>query len=111
MSQRILKVNSVIHSALSKILVMRHAHKAFGIITVSKVQTSTDLKNCTVFVSSSDGHEDLTKYLNKIAPIVQKELTGEILLKRIPKIYFKYDDSGEYVARINSLINKVNKKD
>ncbi len=101
------KVDSVILRALMTIVVGEYAHPSFGLISVNRVHTSRDLHNCTVYVSSTESKDELTKYLNRKAGMIQHELGEAVLLRHIPKLYFKFDDTGEYLTRLNTLIETV----
>jgi len=84
-----------------------------GIITVTSVKTTKDLRYSKVYVSIFG-----TKYTHQVfdrlvknAGFVRKNLAGMLKARNIPDIVFELDDSMEYGSKMEKLINEVSMKD
>lgn len=82
---------------------------ADNFVTVSKVKVSPDLHNATIFVTVfQEGNKDqVLKELNNLSPRFRSVIGKNIKTKTCPQIIFRYDDTIEYAAKINSLLNSV----
>lgn len=81
------------------------------IVTVTRVQLGTDLRNATVYISlmeKNENGEDIIAALNKAAPYIQHLVAGRITIKHFPRIYFKYDDALEHTQHIHKLLEDIN---
>ena len=103
------KVNSLIKRAVSDIILLEHNHPSFQMISIIKADTAKDLSNARIHVSALKNEDDLIKYLNKLAPIIQKKLTKKVKLRTFPKLKFVLDTETEYLNNINRLIQKADK--
>lgn len=106
MSERIAKVNSLLHRVISDIILLEHNHPSFQLISVMRVDTAKDLSHAKIFVSSMKNEEELIKYLTKITPLIQKKLTKKVNLRIMPKLKFELDVETDYLNKMNELIVK-----
>lgn len=80
-----------------------------GLISVTKVKVTTDLKYAKVYVSilnAKDTKQTLAG-LKKSAGFVRSEVAKRINLRTTPEILFELDDSMEYGAKIDSILKEV----
>ncbi len=82
----------------------------FWIITVTWVKLSSDLSYLDVFVSSFLNQENLPKGLAEFNHEIQRKLNKKLPLYKLPRIRFRYDDSWERMAEVDSLIKKLKKE-
>ena len=82
----------------------------FGIITITWVKMSQDLSYLDVFVSSFKDINNLPKALAEYNTPIQKKLNKKLPLYKLPKVRFRYDDSGEKAAHINTILKNLEKK-
>ena len=81
-------------------------HKRIGMVTVTGVEMSKDLKNAKIFVSVLGEKEETDKSisaLNSAVHFVRGLLAERVQLKYIPAISFFYDSStvdGMYMDRL-----------
>ncbi|MDP4008010.1 MAG: 30S ribosome-binding factor RbfA [Candidatus Peregrinibacteria bacterium] len=106
MSERVSKVNSLLHRAISDIILLEHNHPSFQLISVMKVDTAKDLSHAKIFVSAMKNEEELIKYLTKITPVIQKKLMKKVKLRITPKLRFELDVESDYLNKMNELIVK-----
>ncbi|MBQ7667871.1 MAG: 30S ribosome-binding factor RbfA [Clostridia bacterium] len=79
-----------------------------GLISITKVTVTKDLKYCKVFVSIFS--EDKASVLSGIksgAGFMRKELSTRIKIRTIPELQFVLDDSMEYGAHIDEVLRKL----
>ena len=80
-----------------------------GMISVTKVKVTNDLKYAKVYVSilnSKDVKETL-EGLKKSAGFIRSELAKKVNLRNTPELIFEIDDSLEYGAKIDSILKDI----
>lgn len=83
-----------------------------GLISVTKVKVSGDLKYAKVYVSmlNAKDNKQVLAALKKSAGFVRTEVAKRINLRTTPEIIFIFDDSIEYGARIDTILKKCYKR-
>lgn len=83
-----------------------------GLISVTKVEVTTDLKYAKVAVSILNANDTKGSFaaLKKTAGFIRSEIAKRINLRSTPEILFELDDSMEYGARIDSILKDVLKE-
>jgi len=108
---RIPKVNSFIQVELGPIL-HEFTEDLPGIITISKVEASRDLRWAKVWISILEGNDDKTlAHINKNLYHIQGELNKKFTTKIIPRLQFFLDTSPRYVQHIDELIKKIHEEE
>ena len=82
-----------------------------GMVSVTRVKVTPDLKYAKVSVSilnSKDVQETISG-LKKSSGFLRSELARRINLRHTPDLVFELDESLEYGARIDSILNKIMK--
>ena len=111
MSERILRVNSEIQKAISNIISNELKNPIIkGLITVTKVDTTTDLDQSKIYVSIFDEktREDVFNAIKHSAGFIRRELARQVDLRKVPFLTFFLDDSYDYGQKIEETINKIN---
>ncbi len=106
---RLKKLENVAQSLISSYILeeMQEEQSNFGLINVSSVKLSTDMSYLDVFVSAFKNQEDLTKALAKHNRDIQQKFHKAMTLRKIPRIRYRYDDSGEISQTIYNTINRL----
>ena len=80
-----------------------------GMISVTKVKVTPDLKYAKVFVSilNSRNIEETMDGLKKSSGYIRTELAKRINLRNTPELVFEIDDSMEYGAKIDSILKEI----
>lgn len=80
-----------------------------GLITVTEVRVSDDLRDATVLISvSPEEHEKLTLHGVKSATKHIRRQAGEIIrMRSLPTLHFKIDRSSKEHAAVIAAINKA----
>lgn len=111
-SNRIEKVNSLIQHLMGGILLPYFKSGSNGIVTVSKVEVSRDMRWAKVWISVVDGAGDsndetvLNTLKNNLYDI-QGELNRQMEVKIVPRVSFHLDTSARYAAKMNELFRKI----
>ena len=85
-----------------------------GLVTVTEVRVSPDLRQARVFVSvmGTEAEQSSTlKGLGAASGFVRRELTERLGLRRSPEIHWILDKSEEYGEHIEDLLRQVKKTD
>lgn len=89
------------------------SESGLGLVTVTNVAVSSDLKNAKIYVSfigNKHKPEVCVIKMNYRKKEIRMHLAHRIHLKAIPELMFYYDDTTEYASRIEELIKEIHKK-
>src|SRR5215208_1641203 len=81
-----------------------------GLVTVTSVRITPDLREGTVYVSvlgNEKKREATLRGLESAHGVVQGRVARELGLKRTPQLTFEYDPSVEHGVRLTALIDEV----
>lgn len=109
MPNRIQKVNSLINQQVSEIISWKLNLKPGVFLTISKVDTTKDLRYAYVSVSVFPESEEnyIMKTLKKEKHSIQKELNKNLHMKVLPKIQFKYDKTEANADKIEKILKQL----
>lgn len=84
---------------------------ATGLISVTKVKVTPDLKYAKVYVSilNSKNKQKTLEVLKKSAGFIRSKIAKNINLRTTPELIFEEDDSMEYGMKIDSILKDLNK--
>src|SRR5947199_8101157 len=103
------RVNESIRQVLSE-GVGRLKDPRIGFVTITGVETSSDLRHARVFVSVLGTERRRTETLAGLQAahsVLQAQLARELRLKRTPQLAFEYDPSVERGVRMTKLIDEL----
>ena len=110
-SNRINRINEEIQKELSPLFrTLKDPRVQGGMVTITHVDTTTDLRWCRVFVSVLDKtqEKDVVKGLKSAAGYLRRELGAVLRLRYTPELQFVADDSIEYGAHILEMLRDPN---
>ena len=110
-SNRINRINEEIQKELSSLFrTLKDPRVQGGMVTITHVDTTTDLRWCRVFVSVLDKaqEQDVIKGLKSAAGYLRRELGAVLRLRYTPELQFVADDSIEYGAHILEMLRDPN---
>ena len=113
-TQRQLRVGEMIKQSLSMIFLRNEAKLPkleTNTITVTEVKMSQDLKIAKAYVlplGGKDADETIEK-LKEYSFMIRKILSKRVIMKFLPKLLFRKDESFEYAEKIENLIKQTNK--
>lgn len=106
---RMKKLEAVAQQLVSRFIFdeLEDAEQNFGIITITWVKISSDLSYMDIYVSSLINGDLLTKTLAKHNTEIQRRFNKSVPIRKLPKIRFRYDDSGATGQHITNAINSL----
>ena len=80
-----------------------------GLISVTRVRVTSDLKFAKVYVSilNSKNIKNTLAGLKKSSGYIRTELAKRVNLRNTPELIFELDDSMEYGAKIDSILKEI----
>ena len=83
--------------------------KITGLISVTKVKITPDLKYAQIYVSilNSKNVKETLANLKKSSGYIRTEIAKRINLRITPELIFVLDDSMEYGARIDQILKEI----
>ena len=112
-TNRINRINEDIQRELASLIRTVKDPRVHGLISITRVDTTTDLRYCRVYVSVLD-HSDVkevVKGLKSAAGYLRRELGRVLTLRYTPELQFIEDDSIERGVRRVSMIDRVLEED
>ena len=112
--KRVLRAGEAIRRELGFILDRKLADPRIGMVTVTRVELSEDLRYAKVFVSFlSDGKEREVslRLLRKARRFIRGELAHSLRFRVAPELTFLIDDSSENYIRISNVLKDIQEDD
>jgi ribosome-binding factor A len=109
MTDRMRRVNESVRQVLAE-AVGELKDPGIGLVTVTGVVTSADLRYATVYVSvfgSEPKRERSLARLEAAHGVLQARLGRELRMKRTPQLTFEYDPTVERGVRMTKLIDEL----
>lgn len=111
---RLNRINEELRKEISQIISFELKNPdATGLISVTKVKVTPDLKYAKVYVSllNSKNEEKTIEALKNSAGFVRSLVAKRINLRITPELVFEKDDSMEYGMKIDSILKDLNKEE
>ncbi len=110
-SKTISRLNEDIRRELVDIIsIMRDPRLKQGLLTVTRVETTSDLSQAKVYVSIMGSEEEASGAIGALRHAkghVRSEISSRMHIRKAPEIVFIADDSAAYAAHINELLSKL----
>jgi ribosome-binding factor A len=115
MTKRTERLNQLIQMEISDLL-RKHTNdpRLNGLISVTSVSISADLKNAKVLISAlcdEAGRKDVIKGFNSASGFLRRELAHRLNIRVTPELSFEFDDSIERGVNLITLIDQVAAQD
>lgn len=85
-----------------------------GLISITHVDVTNDLRYAKVFVSAlgdSEQNRDIIKGLDKAGGYLRSELAKRLQLRFTPELTFKHDSSIEYGSKISRILADIQQEE
>ncbi len=108
-SDRMRRVDEAVRAVLGDAIVTHLQDPRVGFVTVTAVETSSDLRHARVYVSvlgDQEAREASLEGLRSAHGVLQRALAAELHLKHTPTLTFAYDESVDRGMRITELIER-----
>lgn len=112
-SNKLARINDDIQLCLSGLLrEIKDPRVNQGMISVTRVETTGDLRFCKVWLSvlGLQNEKEFYKGLKSASGWLRRELGSQVKLRHVPELHFELDRSIEIGAHINTLISKLDIK-
>ena len=109
MTERMRRVNEAVREALAE-AIGELKDPRIGFVTVTGVDTSTDLRQARVYVSVLGNERKREKTLAGLESahgVLQARLASELRMKRTPQLTFQYDPTVVEGVRMAQLIDEL----
>lgn len=109
-SNRIGRINEELQRGLAALIPTVKDPRVAGMISVTAVDTTTDLRYAKVYVSMLDksGAKEVVKGLKSAAGYLRRELGHRLSLRYTPELVFEEDNSIDHGAHILELLRDPN---
>lgn len=113
MSFRLQKIAKLIKEEISLIFLHKIQDSSVGLVTVTKVDVSPDLKNAKIYLSvfPNDKRDSTLTKVKELHGIFRTELATRMTTRYVPELRFFLDDSADYVEHIDTLLKKIHEDD
>ena len=113
MSKRIKRVNQLIKRELAQILLREFDFAKDILVTVTRVETSPDLKAGRIFISiiPEENRDKIMRFLNRNIYKIQQKLNKKLKMKSVPKIKFMEEKKTAAAARIEEILERLKKEE
>jgi ribosome-binding factor A len=105
------RVADRVRSDISELLLKKVNDPRIGFVSVTRVKTSDDLRNMTVYVSAFGADEAKKKRtlqgLKSATPFLEREIFRLLNIKVAPELLFKIDDSLEQGQQVLKHIKEA----
>jgi ribosome-binding factor A len=112
-SRRQKRVSNLIKETLSRLIIESFQDSSSGLITITHVSMSKDLKNAHVYLSilGHSSKQEILDLINEKKGYLRKVIASQIKLKYNPMLIFSLDESFEYDEKIQKIIKTLNKNE
>lgn len=108
-SYRLGRINDDIKKEIAAMIPNLKDPRVHGMISVTRVDTTSDLRYCKVYVSALDKSDmkEVIRGLKSASGFMRRELGQRVKLRYTPELTFIADDSMDEGARILKLMNDL----
>ena len=110
MTQRTDRIDELLRQEIGSIVSREVADPRIGFATITKVETTPDLRHAKVWVSVIGQPKERAatiSALGRAMPFVRHELGRTLRLKRIPDLHVELDDTAERGTRVLQLLDEL----
>jgi ribosome-binding factor A len=106
---RLEKINELLQHKISAILTKEGRFKLGVFVTVARVSTSPDLRQCKVLVSVFPANEGryVTETLKKELYFLQGALNTQLHMRPLPRIHFELDTTEEEAQKVEDILKEL----
>jgi ribosome-binding factor A len=108
------RIGEMVQRELAQLIQHEVSDPRVGLVTVSHVDVTSDLKYAKVYVTrlttveSQEEIDQCLQGLNRAAGFLRRGLASRVELRNIPELRFQYDKSLEHGFHMDELIAKAN---
>jgi len=109
MGKRIPRVNAIIKKELGQIILREMEFPSGVLVTLTRVESSVDLEQAKVYVSSmpEDKIKTVLEILNRQIYHLQQKLNKRLNMRPIPRIFFSEERATSRASRIEEILEEL----
>lgn len=109
MSIRISKIENFIKEEMSLIFLHKIQDPNFGLLTITNVKVSPDLRYAKIYFSIYDKEkrQAVLEKLNELKGFLRSELAPKVHFRTVPELSFFVDDTLDYVEKMEGIFKKI----
>ena len=113
MSVRQEKIEMLIKEELSLIFLHKIQDPKLGLVTISKVKVSPDVRVAKIYFSvlQREKRDDILKKVNNLNGLIRSQLAQKVRLRYMPELHFYIDDTMDYVEKMENIFKKIHEDD
>ena len=107
------RISVKIQSALSELICKKINDPRLEMVTITGVKMTQDLREAYIYFSVSGGEKakkDAVHGFKSASAFMRKYLAGQLGLRYMPQLQFHYDNSFDYGAHIDSVLDSLKKE-
>lgn len=112
-SRRVERINTLIQSFLASHIQKEFCNSREIIICVTRVETSENIQEAKVFISTfpTENRAGVVRNLNSSIRTFQDELNKGLRMRPVPRIWFVEDEKPEAAQEIETILEQIKRKD
>ena len=113
MNSRPERIGEQIRQELSVMLAREVHDPGIGFVTLTRVKVSPDLQVARVYytlMGDDRARRDTKRALERAVPFLRRQLAGRVRLRRVPELFFQFDESVEKQDRIEKILLDLKKE-
>ena len=109
-TKRIQRINQLIKEEVGKILLKEVDFSQNTLVTVTRVETSSDLRQAKIFISCIPENQRLRALglLRKNLSLLQRKIGKSLSIRITPKLKFIEEKETQDAARVEELLEEIN---
>jgi ribosome-binding factor A len=111
--KRATRVARLLRKELSDIITLKSNDPLIGLVAITYIKLTDDLKSARVYVRMIDSNADREQSLRglgRASKWIRTELGRRMELKYVPRLTFVYDEAADRAQNIESLLDKINRE-
>ncbi len=110
MSRRVARVADALQASIAELVQREIKDPRVGMVTITRVDVSPDLRNARVYFSRFGTDEDRQRSLQGLrsaAGFIRSQVARRLHLRVAPEIRFEVDENIEYAARMSRVLDAM----
>lgn len=107
------RIASWIQKKVATMLIRDLKDPRSGFLTVTRVEVSKDIENCTIYYSvlgDDKARRNAARMLESAAPFVQREVAQGLKTRVAPKVLFKFDETIDKSLELDQVFSRIAKE-
>jgi ribosome-binding factor A len=111
---RVERVNQELKKVISEVILLEVKDSRIGLITITHVQISADLKQAKVYytvLGDENKREEAKRGLDSANGFIRQSLAHKMRMKATPELVFFFDDTLERTIKVEEMLDEIKDED